>query len=115
MINPLTASAKQLLLGASAALLLGACTTTTTTQEASAPDATASSVEEEGAEEAEEKKGIYGSRFSDKQRCEYMARPGTRIKTRQCKTEREWEIIEQAGRDTAEEIQRRPIPINEGG
>ncbi|HUE88562.1 MAG TPA: hypothetical protein VMO26_20995 [Vicinamibacterales bacterium] len=54
------------------------------------------------------------TRTEEKERviCTKQAMSGTRLPNRRiCRTEREWELIEGTGRETAEQIQRMPIPI----
>ena len=95
----------RLLLIAASAVALAACETTTGST-SSTGDATASSkaaTTETGETKQAENKPSSG------ERCEYIAKPGTRFKDKVCMTDRQWEESRRNAQDQMDQIQRSPI------
>ena len=51
----------------------------------------------------------------DAKRCKRIARTGTRIKTRVCATNRQWDEYSEQASETTEKMQKRPQPGKEVG
>ena len=52
---------------------------------------------------------------SDARRCKYIARTGTRFKTKICATNRQWDEAAQRATESTEKMQKRPQPGKEVG